>query len=350
MADPVLTVTSRNRHTEYSLEADHVVDGMRVAFTGVSHWHLPLYLEPVLANSGLRVVGVADPDIDVAAEVAARAATRPWADWRQMCDETKPDFVFVLGRHCDMASVARDLIARGIPMAVEKPCGIDAKELHDLALLARNTGAFVAVPFVFRQSNMLKAIRATGEAAQYLAWKFVAGSNDRYRQAGCSWMLQRATSGGGCMLNLGCHFLDLSIVLLGGPLSVAGAIMSNLRDGLDVEDHGVVLLRGARGAAVIETGYFYPAPPKEFDLHFSIRTERHHFAAKDATGLAVRTDAGGEEFRPMPITNVPFYPAFVRDVTQRAAEGQQPIAGLADMAAVMDLTEAAYRLAPLPAA
>src|SRR5258708_39659454 len=84
-------------------------------------------------------------------------------------------------------------------------------EVADLARRAEQAGVFAAVPFVFRDSLLFNTIRETaaGEAVQYLAFKFVAGSNDRYRTAKCDWMLTRATAAGGCMLNLGVHFLDL---------------------------------------------------------------------------------------------------------------------------------------------
>jgi hypothetical protein len=36
---------------------------------------------------------------------------------------------------------------------------------------------------------------------------------------------------------------------------------------------------------VIETGYLYPAPSGEFDMRFSMRTDRHYFVATDAETL-----------------------------------------------------------------
>lgn len=324
---------------------------MRIAFIGVSHWHLPLYLDPALAEPGLQVVAVSDPDPAVAERVAARIGASAWTDWRALCERERPEFVFVLGRHCDMAEVARHLIAERIPFAIEKPCGLDAREVADLAALAAAAGAFAAVPFVLRQSQMMQAIHAVAadEPVHYLSFKFVGGSVDRYRQTGCDWMLQRRTSGGGCLLNLGVHFLDLARVLFGpAQPAVVGAVMSNALDGLDTEDHAAVLLRAGAGACLIETGYTYPAPHMTFDMHFSIRTARHHFAAKDSEALEILTSTQTRDLRPMPMTNVPYYPAFVRDVVARAASGRPPLADLSDMAAVMPMVEAAYAMAPLP--
>ena len=49
----------------------------------------------------------------------------------------------------------------------------------------------------------------------------------------------------------------------------------------------------------------------------------------------------------MPLTNSFFYPTFVEDTLRRVAHGEKPIADLADMAAAMDLVEAAYAASPL---
>jgi len=324
---------------------------MRVALVGVGHWHTPLYLDPALGLAGVEIVGVSDPALAVAEAVATRAGCASFVDYRVLCDRLRPDFVFVLGRHCDMADTARWLIERQIKFAIEKPCGVSAAEVDDLAGRAHRAGAFAAVPFVFRQSRWLETIqaRAAGEAVQHLAFKFVAGSTARYRAAGCDWMLARATAGGGCLLNLGVHFVDLARLLL-GPASpdVVGAMMSNAIDGFDVEDQAVVLLRAGAATCLIETGYSFPAPHMSFDLHFSVRTDRHYFVAREADALEIFDLAQQRDVEPMPITNVPYYPAFVRDALTRAADGRPPVADLDDMAATLRLVESAYALSPLP--
>jgi len=311
----------------------------------VSHWHTPFYLEPLRGLPGVEIVGVADPKLEAARSVAAEVGCPAFADVAELCDATKPEFVFALGRHCDMAATARILIERRIAFALEKPCGLSAAEVVEIAEQARAAHAFAAVPLVFRYGQLLDAVRATGERVRYASFKLIAGEVSRYRDTGNDWMLARATAGGGCTLNLGVHFLDLARVLF-GQVSAAAATMSNAVAGLDVEDYGVVVLRAPDGGAcLVETGYIYSAPTSSFDLHFSIRTERHHFAARDADTLEVIDAATGRrELRPMPTTNVPYYPAFTRDVLRRVQAGQRPLAGLDDMLAAFRLVEAAYGL------
>ena len=51
--------------------------------------------------------------------------------------------------------------------------------------------------------------------------------------------------------------------------------------------------------------------------------------------------------REMKLTNVFFYPEFVRDTLRRAERGEKPIADLADNAASVALIERAYDMSPL---
>jgi predicted dehydrogenase len=295
-------------------------------------------------------VGVSDPDPARATAVAASAGCPAFTDYQDMCGKLRPDFAFALGRHCDMAEEARFLIASRIPFAMEKPCAISSAEAHDIADRASAAGLFVAVPFVFRYCPLIDAIKdiAGTDALQYLSFKFVGGMVDRYRQQRVEWMLDRETAGGGALLNLGIHFMDLCRVLLGGAdLRVTGAAMSNRAAGLSIEDHAVVLMQGGGATCMVETGYLYPAPNSVFDLHYSIRTERHYFAARDDQTLEIVTNDRQRSTRVMNLTNVYFYPEFVRDTLRRFRDGRPPIADLADNAIAMDLVQAAYAAAPL---
>jgi predicted dehydrogenase len=321
---------------------------VRVVLIGVSHWHTPFFLDPCLEIADVSIVGVSDPDLSRTEAAAAKAGCKAFADYREMCAVLTPDFAFALARHCDMAELARFLIGARIPFAMEKPCAIDAAEAADIAAQAAASGVFAAIPYVIRYSPLIEAILSMNEPVQYAMFKFIGGMVDRYQQQRVEWVTDRRLSGGGPLLNLGVHFMDLCRVLLpGADLAVTGAMMSNRNAHLTIEDHAVVLMQGGGASCMVETGYLYPAPNSVFDLHYSIRTEGHYFAARDDSTLEIVSNDRKRTTRAMKLTNVHFYPMFVRDTLQRLVDGRRPIADLADNAAAVALVEAAYRIAPI---
>jgi predicted dehydrogenase len=323
---------------------------MRIVLIGVSHWHTPFYSDPVLGMKDATIVGVSDPDAGRAAPLAAQAKCPVFTDYREMCAKLQPDFAFALGRHRDMAEAARFLIESRIPFAMEKPCAFDAAEAQDIARRAAAARVFAAVPLVMRYCPLIETVRevAASERIQYLSFKFVGGMVDRYHQQKVEWVIDRAISGGGPLLNLGIHHVDLCRVLLGNAdLAVTGAMMSNRAAGLTIEDHAIMLMQGGGASCMVETGYLYPAPNSVFDMHYSIRTDNHYFAARDNSTLEIVTNDRQRTTRAMKLTNAFFYTEFTHDTLRRVRDGQPPIADLADNAAAVALIEAAYAMSPL---
>jgi len=322
---------------------------MRIAVTGAAHWHLDLFL-PALLEEG-DVVAVHDPDPAAARRIAEGLGARAATDVGTLLDDAAPDFVLALGAHDEMAATARTLIEHGTPFAMEKPCGLDAAQVHDIADRARDAGVFAAVPFVWRQSELLAVMRERFADADpsYLSFRWIAGPPARYRDSGCDWMLDPARAGGGCTINLGVHFIDLARVLFGDDVQVSSATMSNAAYGLPIEDYSLVTLRSGGRVFVGEVGYLMPGPHSNFDMRFSIKACDHYVIATSPTDVEIVAPDGSREHVTAHTTNVAHYPVFVRDALRRVRAGEPPLASLTDMAAVMDLTRDAYALAgPLP--
>ncbi len=320
---------------------------MKIALVGVSHWHTPLFLIPLLEERGVEFVGVSDPDAQVVGRYAEKLGCKGFLSYRDLCSEVRPDFVFAMAPHSDMSAVADFLIEAGIPFAIEKPVGISEAEVAALAAKAAETNHFVAIPFVFRYSGFFKALSeiAAAEAVHYAGFRFIAGPPSRYIQAGCEWMLDLARSGGGSGINLGVHFLDMCRLFWpDAPLQVASALISNSTACTAVEDHSLIALRSGARTCLVETGYLYPAPVGVFDMHFSVRTDSHYIIANRPGEIEISDMAGNRRTVAATTTNMPHYPTFVSDTLARLRAGEPPVAGLADMQAVMHLIDQAYRL------
>ncbi len=329
---------------------------VRVALIGASHWHARFYYEPLIELEAATLCAVSDPNPSVARAFGEQLRCSHFTDYRDLLVDARPDFVFALGEHAEMAAIGQDLVKAGVPFALEKPCGISYAQVTTLRDSAAAAGVFAAVPLAFRCSHLLRTIQEVVDTDRFqdLSFRFIAGTPQRYLDAGCGWMLDRSRAGGGCTINLAVHFFDLFSLLTGQVPSVVGADMSSGSFGWPVEDYSAVLLSGGGAHGVVETGYALPAPTSEFDLRFSLRSERHYFTATgaDPTGpdrLVVCQADGGTQVMILPVSQVPHYGDFVYDTLERFRQGRPPIAGLDEMCAAMSVVEAAYEHAGMGA-
>lgn len=320
---------------------------MRVAFIGVSHWHTPFYLEPAARHPDCELVGVADPDAAKAERLGHQYGVAASADYRTLCETTRPDVVFAFGRHLDMPAEAEYLIEAGIPFAMEKPCGTRLSDIERLESTARAAGAFVAIPFAYRLSRFVEVIAegSPGKELTYGMFRQIPGPVSRYSEWDVEWNLDPKIAGGGCTLNLSIHFYDLARLLApSAEWSVSAASMSKALSGAAVEDFSATLLEHDGRRVSVETGYFHPTGEGETVL--SVTMEGDYYRWDGNHGEVVRVGADGERSVVAGGGNqVDYYAAFVSDTLRRVDRGDKPDAGLSEMVAAARLAEQAYRRA-----
>jgi len=212
-----------------------------------------------------------------------------------------------------------------------------------LAALEARTSSFAAVPLVFRNGDFSALLRKmSAQGTQYMTYRFIAGFPTRYQQANCHWMLDPALAGGGSTINLGIHFFDLAVLLMGAGVRVRQATMSNAAWGHPVEDYSLVVLERGADLCVIETGYLYPAPTSTFDMHYAVRTPDEYLVAHDPETVELVRNSGERKMIASHTTNVAHYRTFMRDVLDRVRAGRPPLASLSDMVPIMRLVDDAY--------
>ena len=310
------------------------IQDLRLGFVGVSHWHVPLYLRAV-ASDRLQVVAVSDPNLALAERTAATLGCPAYADALALLDEQKPDFVFAFAPHHEMPALALALIERGIPFAMEKPMGLNAADVERVLAAAEEKKVFCAIPFVWRYSDLIQNFKnnVAPEDIVHLAFRFVAGPPSRYL-ATSRWMLETSLAGGGCMTNLGVHFLDMALYLTGCREADVLASAYQWQSEYDIECYATSLLKLPSGASLsLETGYAYPMEVTQRDNRWNIVTKNAYYTLEQDY-FEERVYGEKTIRRVMSTDSDVYYPVFVRETLRQVLAGEAPRAGLRDMLAV----------------
>lgn len=303
----------------------------RAIVFGASHWHVPLYLDAIRRRHDVVGVQDADPErhqgvwgVDVDPRVEA------------ILDLDDVDIAYVLSPHDEMAGVCEALVERGVPFVVEKPAGLDRSALAAVIEQARDAGVAATVALVQRDAPVERWLRQVGDV-RYERLSFIAGPPERYLANGNPWMLDPARAGGGALVNLGPHFVDLALRHLGRTTDVAVRRSSALH-GLAIEDHATVVMTTDDGReAIVEVGYAFPDSPAKRYCSFTAAGSRG-FASIDTDGTARFTDLAGEvTVARIEVDSDPLYEIFVDAVADSLDTGFAGLATLEDLAASMDV-------------
>ncbi len=339
---------------------------VRVAAIEVSHWHAvhdPAYLHQLHRMPDVSLVALHDPDPGLAAKRAAEVGSPPtFTDYREMLKAAKPDFVLALGRHKVMAEIAHHLLDRGFPFIMEKPMGVDADEVRGIAEKADARNAYAAVPMPMRyypfyeQARKMLAAGSFGELS-HVYLRLNRFSSARYVAWDCPWMLDPATSAGGCLRNLGAHGFDMFFLLTGEDAEVTAAQISRRALAQPVEDYASVLLRSRSGVlGTLETGTTYPRVTAEgerkgrsrdklldgADGEWKVSGRGALLMAKDGELRVVTAHA--EETLPGTPVDSPSY-RLLKDAIDRWQRGEPPPASVHDCYRAVRLIDRAYELA-----
>ena len=150
------------------------ISKIRVAFLGVSHWHVPLYLRAI-EQDGMQVVAVSDSNEEIARCFAKQLGCPYYTDYEKLMDECRPEFVFAFDRHCEMPRLARAILERGIPFSIEKPLGLCTADVEDIHRLAQEKGVFCSIPLIWRYSEIVHQLqqRLQEERPLHFAFQFI---------------------------------------------------------------------------------------------------------------------------------------------------------------------------------
>lgn len=230
-------------------------DKPRLGFLGTG-WIGRNRMEAMLATGLVEAAAIADPSHEMREEAAAAA---PDCAVLETLDELLTqdlDGLVIASPSALHAEQSIRALEAGLAVFCQKPLGRTAAEAKAVVNAARNAKRLLGVDLSYRFTNGMRAIRraiAAGDLGTPFAADLVF--HNAYGP-GKDWFFDPKQSGGGCVIDLGVHLVDLALWALDWPevAKVESHLMSGgapLTDAATTcEDHAVATLTLGNGAVI----------------------------------------------------------------------------------------------------
>lgn len=224
---------------------------------------------PALHNCGsLSLAGIVDTTERIAQLRGTPTLTVPMYDSLDSAlVELKPDLAIVATPHDCHAPLAEELLRAGVPTLLEKPPARSAPELGRLLSLSHELRTPLATSLsLHSRRRYQRFIRLLRSPALTDAEVSIRASVPSW-QGVDSWRLSRQRAGGGVLIDLGYHYLELLVACLGGPARMS-VLLTHAEDARsEVEGEALVSLWFADRRLQIQMWLqAWPDSPRGYEL------------------------------------------------------------------------------------
>jgi len=201
--------------------------------------------DAILKTPGCSMTAVVDLNKDVAKETAGNDA-HVFDSLEEMLKADACDAVVISTPTNLHAEQAIACMESGKHVIVEKPMASNLEESKKMRDVAKQTGKVLSVGFNNRYYPAIKDIRnaINSGAIGKLSYIKAFGGHTGLSEFKAPWMYDKEIMGGGTMMDVGIHVLDLTQHLMGGVTSVTGMATNDIWKLGESEDNAFALLRG----------------------------------------------------------------------------------------------------------
>ena len=227
-------------------------------------WVARDYMEPGIRAAGHRLIAVCDPG-PASRAAAEQAGARTHADLAGLIAEPEVEAVYVATPNHLHRGAVEALAAAGKAVLCEKPMAATLADAEDIVRAVESQKIFYGTAFDQRHHPAHRVIRAQVEAGRlgtvtavrivYACWL----GRDWSEAGQPNWRIDAAQAGGGALMDLAPHGLDLVDFLVGEPIADLAALTQSRVQDYAVDDGGLLIGRTAGGTlASLHVAYNCP--------------------------------------------------------------------------------------------
>ena len=245
----------------------------KVAGINFDHFHMGDLLRETAEHPDAEIVGICDAKPERMQAAVAKfgiAADRVFTDVEKCLTDTKPDLVILCPATADHAAYVERVAPFGAHMLVEKPFAASTAEADRMIAAARTAGVILAInwPLAWYPShNTAKRLVTEGMIGTLIEVHFYDGNRGPlYHQADKvevsdeevqglkpqSWFYKKS-SGGGSLLDYVGYGVTLGTWFLDGEKPLEVTCVTDELEGLEVDEHAIVVCRYQKGLSKFET-------------------------------------------------------------------------------------------------
>ena len=289
------------------------------------------------------LVAVSRARSQLAAEFARDFGVPRWySDWRELVEDRDIDAVYVatpVRVHAEQAIAAANA---GKHVLCEKPMAMTVAECDRIIAACRANRVALGVAYYrhfYPVIARIKAVLASGEVgdpvlAQVDAFEQFNPSSDLPR----AWLLDPHESGGGPMMDFGCHRLEILLNLF-GPVRKVTSLVANAVLTRDVEDTAIASLQFERGTVATVTVTHAAEEARDAIRIFGTRGSMH-VTTLNQGDLRITTARGETCETHRPAANI--HQPLVEDFVEAVLAGREPAVGGATGRAVAQIEDQIY--------
>lgn len=211
---------------------------LKVAVIGcgnIAMSHLTAYQ----SNPNVEIYALCDIDEKILADRAEKFhVTRTYTDYNEMLKLEEIDAVSVCTWNAAHAECSIAALNAGKHVLCEKPMAVNGEQARKMMEAARANGKLLMIGFVRRFGNDAAILRDMIKNDLFGEIYYAKATYLRRHGSPGGWFGDKARSGGGPLIDLGVHVIDLTRYLLGNPkpVSIYGATFQKLFDRPNVKD------------------------------------------------------------------------------------------------------------------
>lgn len=254
---------------------------LRVGILGLTHGHAAGFLRNSLTRTDLDIVGISEPNPEVAERYAQRHEfdrSRLYRSHAEMLDRAKPEVVMVFTSTVEHLEAVQLCAKRKLHVMMEKPLAVSVEHGRAMEAAAKAAGIHVMVNYettwypvnapiwaMVHTEGKLGAIRRIVTHYGHQGPKEIGTPPEFF-----NWLSDPAKNGAGALYDFGCYGANFATWLFDNarPISVSATLKTN-KPAIyaHVDDEATVVLQYPSAQVIIQPSWNWPFSRKDMEIY-----------------------------------------------------------------------------------